>query len=85
MQQDLDGTLAQLMSTEQDELVRNHAMVLKRDTESLLVVAGQWTRQFDRLNEALADLDRLLDVASSTSARRPGEVLEELGDRREPS
>jgi len=49
------------------------------------VVAGQWTRQFDRLNEALADLDRLLDVASSTSARRPGEVLEELGDRREPS
>jgi len=26
-----------------------------------------------------------LDVASSTSARRPGEVLEELGDRREPS
>ena len=85
MQQELDGTLAQLMSTEQDELVRNHAMVLKRDTESLLVVAGQWTRQFDRLNEALADLDRLLDVASSTSARRPGEVLEELGDRREPS
>jgi hypothetical protein len=85
MQQDLDGTLSRLMSTEQDELVRNHAMVLKRDTESLLVVAGQWTRQFDRLNEALADLDRLLDVASSTSARRPGEVLEELGDRREPS
>jgi len=85
MQQDLDASLARLMSADQDELVRSHAMVLKRDTEALLVVAGQWTRQFDRLNEALADLDRLLDVASSTSARRPGEVLEGLGERREPS
>ncbi|MBU3720957.1 MAG: hypothetical protein FGM22_09415 [Burkholderiaceae bacterium] len=85
MQQDLDAAVARLMSTDQDEALRSHAVGLKRDTEALLVVAGQWTRQFDRFNDALADLDRLLDVASSTSTRRPGEVLEELSERREPS
>jgi hypothetical protein len=45
------------------------AVALKRDAEGLLMVASQWSRHFDRLNDALADLDQLLTVASTTGPK----------------
>ena len=41
--------------------------VIKRDSEGVLLVAGQWSRQFERLNDALADLEHLLVLAATTS------------------
>ena len=41
--------------------------VIKRDSEGVLLVAAQWSRQFERLNDALADLERLLVLAATTS------------------
>jgi hypothetical protein len=32
-----------------------------------LLVASQWSRQFERLNDALSDLERLLLLAATTS------------------
>ncbi len=91
LQQDLDAAVAKRMSVEQNPALQHDAMLLKRDAEALLVIASQWTRQFDRLNDALADLDRLLNVASSTapaaSSRNTEAVVEEpsaVSERREP-
>lgn len=91
LQQDLDAAVAKRMSADQGSALQHDAVVLKRDAEALLLIASQWTRQFDRLNEALTDLDRLLNVASTTvpasNSRKTITDVEDLsafGDKREP-
>lgn len=91
LQQDLDAAVAKRMSADQGAALQHDAVVLKRDAEALLLIASQWTRQFDRLNDALTDLDRLLNVASSTapaaSSRKTITDVEDLSsasDKREP-
>lgn len=91
LQQDLDAAVAKRMSADQGSALQHDAVVLKRDAEALLLIASQWTRQFDRLNDALTDLDRLLNVASSTapaaSSRKTITDVEDLSgasDKREP-
>lgn len=91
LQQDLDAAVAKRMSADQGLPLQHEAVVLKRDAEALLMIASQWTRQFDRLNEALGDLDRLLNVASSTapaavsrSSVTDVEALSIASEKREP-
>ncbi len=64
LQQELDVAVAAQMTV--DRSMPSDAVGLKRDAEGLLMVASQWSRHFDRLNDALADLDQLLTVASTT-------------------
>ena len=91
LQQDLDAAVTKRMSADQGAPMQHDAVVLKRDAEALLLIASQWTRQFDRLNEALTDLDRLLNVASTTvpaaNSRKTITDVEDLSaftDKREP-
>ncbi|MBU3724867.1 MAG: hypothetical protein FGM18_05060 [Burkholderiaceae bacterium] len=92
LQQELDAAVTKHMSADPGSALQHDAVVLKRDAEALLLIASQWTRQFDRLNEALGDIDRLLNVASSTtpaaSARKNVTDVEDLLDvagKREPA
>lgn len=81
LQQDLDAAVARRMSSDQSAALQHDAVIMKRDAEALLVIASQWTRQFDRLNEALGDLDRLLNVASSTApAPSPRNAVTDVED-----
>lgn len=81
LQQDLDAAVARRMSSDQSSALQHDAVIMKRDAEALLVIASQWTRQFDRLNEALGDLDRLLNVASSTApAPSPRNAVTDVED-----
>ena len=65
LQQELDVAVAAQMTVDRSSMPSD-AVGLKRDAEGLLMVASQWSRHFDRLNDALADLDQLLTVASTT-------------------
>lgn len=65
LQQELDVAVAAQMTVDRSSMPSG-AVGLKRDAEGLLMVASQWSRHFDRLNDALADLDQLLTVASTT-------------------
>ncbi len=68
LQQELDVAVAAQMTADLSSLPAD-AVALKRDAEGLLMVASQWSRHFDRLNDALADLDQLLTVASTTGPK----------------
>jgi hypothetical protein len=68
LQQELDVAVAAQMTVDRTSLPAD-AVGLKRDAEGLLMVASQWSRHFDRLNDALADLDQLLTVASTTGPK----------------
>jgi len=86
LQRELDDSVARQMSTEQeDDPLQNGAVALRRDTEALLLIAGQWTRQFDRLNDALADLDKLLGVASNPPSRKSAVEDDVFVERKDPS
>lgn len=66
LQQDVDRAVADRMSSGPSP-TDSASAVIKRDSEGVLLVAGQWSRQFERLNDALADLERLLVLAATTS------------------
>jgi hypothetical protein len=68
LQQELDVAVAAQMTVDRTSLPAD-AVGLKRDAEGLLMVASQWSRHFDRLNDALTDLDQLLTVASTTGPK----------------
>ena len=68
LQQELDVAVAAQMTVDRSSLPAD-AVGLKRDAEGLLMVASQWSRHFDRLNDALVDLDQLLTVASTTGPK----------------
>lgn len=86
LQRELDDSVARQMSTEQeDDPLQSGAVALRRDTEALLLIAGQWTRQFDRLNDALTDLDKLLGVASNPPSRKSAVEDDVFVERKDPS
>ena len=66
LQQNLDHAVADRMSSGPSAADAAGALI-KRDSEGLLLVASQWSRQFERLNDALSDLERLLLLAATTS------------------
>ena len=66
LQQNLDHAVADRMSSGPSAADAAGALI-KRDAEGLLLVASQWSRQFERLNDALSDLERLLLLAATTS------------------
>jgi len=66
LQQNLDQAVADRMSSGPSAADAAGALI-KRDSEGLLLVASQWSRQFERLNDALSDLERLLLLAATTS------------------
>ncbi len=66
LQQNLDHAVADRMSSGPSAADAAGALI-KRDSEGLLLVASQWSRQFERLNDALSDLERLLLMAATTS------------------
>ena len=66
LQQNLDHAVADRMSSGPSAADAAGALI-KRDAEGLLLVASQWSRQFERLNDALSDLERLLLMAATTS------------------
>jgi len=66
LQQNVDHAVADRMSSGPSPVDTAGAMI-KRDSEGLLLVAAQWSRQFERLNDALSDLERLLLLAATTS------------------
>lgn len=87
LQQDLDHSVTAHMTSDQGN-PGQEAVAIKRDAEGLLMIASQWTRQFDRLNDALVDLERLLGVASSTGPRRRVDASTDDADdqfKREPA
>ncbi len=86
LQRELDDAVARQMSSESEaDPVESEAVALRRDTEALLLITGQWTRQFDRLNEALADLDKLLNVAANTTSRKQMSDDDAPAARKDPS
>ena len=66
LQQNLDHAVADRMSSG-PSAADAAGVLIKRDSEGLLLVASQWSRQFERLNDALSDLERLLLLAATTS------------------
>ena len=66
LQQNLDHAVADRISSGPSAADAAGALI-KRDSEGLLLVASQWSRQFERLNDALSDLERLLLLAATTS------------------
>ena len=66
LQQNLHLAVADRMSSGPSAADAAGALI-KRDSEGLLLVASQWSRQFERLNDALSDLERLLLLAATTS------------------
>jgi len=66
LQQNLDHAVADRMSSGPSAADAAGALI-KRDAEGLFLVASQWSRQFERLNDALSDLERLLLLAATTS------------------
>lgn len=66
LQQDVDRAVSDRMSSGPSP-ADSASAVIKRDSEGVLLVAAQWSRQFERLNDALADMERLLVLAATTS------------------